>query len=165
VQVAVLVDVRADLWWVWDTDGSVWLLPAYTFTDTEGREHTVPAVTDEFIEVDDAVIEPLPVDPPLPVEPLDPVLVDPVDPVDPVDGAGPGDDVGMDDPVDLDAIDTDSVVGVPVADAEAELEARGLSMRVVRLDGEELMVTMDFVPTRVNVAVEGDVVVELVSVG
>ena len=33
--VATLVDVKADLWWVWDADNSVWLLPAYTFTDTE----------------------------------------------------------------------------------------------------------------------------------
>ncbi len=47
--VAILVDVRPDLWWTWDADGSVWLLPAYTFTDTEGRQHTVPAVTDEFL--------------------------------------------------------------------------------------------------------------------
>jgi hypothetical protein len=165
MQVAVLADVRADLWWVWDTDGSVWLLPAYTFTDAEGLEHTVPAVTDEFIELDEAVIEPLPADPPLPVEPLDPVLVDPIDPADPAEGVGSDDDVTMDEPVDLDALDTDAIVGATVADAEAELEARGLTMRVIRLDGEDLMATMDFVPTRVNVAVEGDVVVDLISAG
>ena len=48
-EVATLVDVRADFWWAWDVDGSVWLLPAYTFIDTEDRAHTVPAITDEYL--------------------------------------------------------------------------------------------------------------------
>ena len=60
-EVATLVDVRADLWWAWDDDGSVWLLPAYTFTDTEGRVFTVPAVTDEFLIIADPVlVDPMP---------------------------------------------------------------------------------------------------------
>jgi hypothetical protein len=50
-EVATLVDVRADLWWASDADGSVWLVPAYTFIDTAGRPHTVPAVTDDFLVV------------------------------------------------------------------------------------------------------------------
>jgi hypothetical protein len=129
--VATLVDVRADLWWVWDTDGSVWMLPAYTFTDTDGGWHTVPAVTDEFITIAEPEVDPMP----LPVEPLDPVIVD------------------------------TGVIGSSVDDATAALEAQGLSLRVLRLDGEDLVGTMDFVPTRVNVAVEDDVVVEILSTG
>ena len=54
------VDVKADLWWVWDADNSVWLLPAYTFTDTEGNVFTVPAVTDEYMIVVEPTIEPQP---------------------------------------------------------------------------------------------------------
>ena len=68
--VATLVDVRADFWWAWDADGSVWLLPAYTFTDTEERTHTVPAVTDEYLVVQDvAPTEPSVVEPPASVPP------------------------------------------------------------------------------------------------
>ena len=48
-EVATLVDVRPDFWWAWDPDGSVWLLPAYTFIDTQDRPHTVPAITDEYL--------------------------------------------------------------------------------------------------------------------
>ncbi len=44
-----LVDVQPDVWWAWDADGSVWLLPAYRLIDTDGGWHVVPAVTDEFM--------------------------------------------------------------------------------------------------------------------
>ena len=144
--VAVLVDVRADLWWVWDTDGSVWLLPAYTFTDTDGGQHTVPAVTDEFISLAEPVDDLMP----LPVEPVDPVIVEPVDPLEPVDP---------------EVAEVAAVVGSSVDEATAALEAQGLLLRVLRLDGEDLAGTADFVPSRVNVAVESDVVVEILSTG
>jgi hypothetical protein len=62
-QVATLVDVHADFWWAWDADGSVWLLPAYTFTDTEDRQHMVPAVTDEFLVVEDVPATTVPTQP------------------------------------------------------------------------------------------------------
>lgn len=157
--VATLVDVRADLWWVWDTDGTVWLLPAYTFTDTEGIDHTVPAVTDEFITFADPLVDPMP----MPVEPLDPVIVDPAPAENGDDGdAAPGDPL---EPIDPEAPEVAGIVGSSVDDATAQLEADGLSLRVARLDGEDLALTMDFVPTRVNVAVEADTVVEIVSVG
>ena len=32
-----LVDVQADVWWAWDVDGSVWLLPAYRFIGDDGH--------------------------------------------------------------------------------------------------------------------------------
>ena len=66
-----LVNVEADVWWAWDADGSVWLLPAYRFIDTDGGWHVVPAVTDEFmIQVEPSVVDgPLPAPEPLPVDP------------------------------------------------------------------------------------------------
>jgi len=68
------------------------------------------------------------------------------------------------------AVDVPDVVGETVDDATATLEAAGLTLRVVRRDGEDLAATMDFVDTRVNVAVETqddgtEVVTEVVSVG
>ena len=66
--------------------------------------------------------------------------------------------------------DIPDVVGESVADATATLEDAGLTLRVVRRDGEDLAGTMDFVETRVNVAVETqdddtEVVTEVVSIG
>lgn len=68
------------------------------------------------------------------------------------------------------AADVPDVVGDSVEDATATLEEAGMSLRVVRRDGEDLAATMDFVDDRVNVAVETqddgtEVVTEVMSVG
>jgi hypothetical protein len=149
--VATLVDVEADLWWVWDTDNTVWLLPAYKFTDTEGNEFTVPAVTDEYMIVVEPTIEPQPV----PAEPLDPVVVDP-----PTSDPATSDVVAPLDPAVL-----DQFVGVPLPEFEEVAKRYGFTTRVVRQDGVDLAGTADFSESRVNVAVEGDVVTEIVSIG
>jgi hypothetical protein len=139
-EVATLVDVRADLWWAWDEDGSVWLLPAYTFTDTEGRVFTVPSVTEEFL----IITEPVLVDP-LPLEPV---------PVDPAPS-----------PDEVPEPDHSYVVGLGADDAAAQLAASGFTMRVVIDDGTALAVTEDFSSTRVNVEVADGIVVAVVSIG
>ena len=68
------------------------------------------------------------------------------------------------------AVDVPDVIGDSVEDATATLEDAGLTLRVVRRDGEDLPGTADFVETRVNVAVETqddgtEVVTEVVSIG
>src|SRR5688572_17972459 len=68
------------------------------------------------------------------------------------------------------AVDVPDVVGESVEDATATLEQAGLTLRVVRRDGEDVPGTADFVETRVNVAVETqddgtEEVTEVVSVG
>ena len=68
------------------------------------------------------------------------------------------------------AVDVPDVIGDSVEDATATLEDAGLTLRVVRLDGEDLPGTLDFVENRVNVAVETqddgtEVVTEVVSIG
>ena len=68
------------------------------------------------------------------------------------------------------AADVPDVLGDSVEDATATLDEAGLTLRVVRRDGEDLAVTMDFVEDRVNVAVEtqddgSEVVTEVVSMG
>ena len=68
------------------------------------------------------------------------------------------------------AVDVPDVIGESVEDATATLEEAGLTLRVVRRDGEDLPGTADFLDNRVNVAVETqddgtEVVTEVVSVG
>ena len=77
------------------------------------------------------------------------------------------DDAATEDTV---AVDVPDVIGDSVEDATATLEDAGLTLRVVRRDGEDLPVTADFVDNRVNVAVESEddgteAVTEVVSIG
>jgi hypothetical protein len=59
----------------------------------------------------------------------------------------------------------EDVVGMEVDAAESTLTELGYQMRIVRLDGEDLAVTMDYREDRVNVAVEDDVVVAVEGIG
>ena len=67
------------------------------------------------------------------------------------------------------AVNVPDVIGDSVEEATATLEAAGLTLRVVRRDGEDLAATADFVDNRLNVAVETkdgtEVVTEVVSTG
>jgi Potato inhibitor I family len=51
-------------------------------------------------------------------------------------------------------VDESEIVGKSVDEATATLEAEGWTLRVVQRDGEDLPATADFLPNRVNVAVE-----------
>ena len=57
----------------------------------------------------------------------------------------------------------DDYTGLSVEEATKMVAADGWELRVVREDGEDLAVTADFRDNRLNVAVEGGVVTELVS--
>jgi beta-lactam-binding protein with PASTA domain len=62
------------------------------------------------------------------------------------------------------------IVGQTVDEATATLQSAGLTLRVVKRDGEDLAGTADYVTTRVNVAVETQAdgtekVTQVVSVG
>lgn len=138
-ELVVLTDVQADLWWAWSADDTVWLLPAYTFIDSEGRWHTVPAVTDEFLVIEEPIVL---IDPPIAID--EPIL---------------------DATVDVDPSELGELDGLTVEQAEAFLADRGLSMRILREDGVDLPATMDLVLTRVNVAVADGVVTEVLSTG
>jgi len=56
-------------------------------------------------------------------------------------------------------------VGSPLADVEKFAEELGMTVRVIRQDGEDLAATDDLRTDRVNVGVEGDVVTEVLSIG
>jgi len=71
------------------------------------------------------------------------------------------------DPTELPAGDFDesTVIGLDVDEAERVAADAGWVLRVARLDGEDLALTMDFRTDRVNVAVEDDIVTEVLSIG
>ncbi len=123
-----LVDVQSDVWWAWDVDGSVWLLPAYRFIGDDGGWYTVPAVTDEFliqVPVDTIPVEPVPSTEPAPVpETIPAVSV-------PGETTPPGDTV-------TDVTALEQLVGTSLVEFTKEVEARGLTVRVVEQDGVSL---------------------------
>ena len=129
-----LVDVQADLWWAWDVDGTVWLLPAYRFIGDDGGWYTVPAVTDEYL---------IQVDPPIVEEPI---------PVEPDEGSGGSSEPGEPSPA-VPSDELGALIGAPLTDFTAKAEGAGWTVRVVEIDGEALAVTDDFRTDRVNVAV------------
>jgi hypothetical protein len=169
--VVTLVDVQPDLWWAWDADGTVWLLPAYRFIDSDGGWHVAPAVSDEFlIQADPTeLVDPIPVEGDGGIgdgaEPVAPP--ESLPPVDAEDSAGEPDAVdiepGTDPEVAIQLLE--EFVGLSIEEFTAEAKASGFETRVVMQDGEPLAVTMDFRTDRVNVAVEGPRVVAIESIG
>ncbi|MEJ7800317.1 MAG: hypothetical protein WKF60_07350, partial [Ilumatobacter sp.] len=161
-----LVDVQPDLWWVWDAEGSLWLVPAYRFIDTDGAWHVVPAVTDEFlVQVEPPVEGPIPVEgdggigdgaEPLPPPESLPTIPDEQPDVQPIE---PGTDPAAALPM------FEQFVGLSIEEFTAEAKALGYATRVVTQDGEPLAVTADYSETRVNVEVEGPRVTALQSIG
>ncbi len=138
-----LNSAKVDLTMVWDVDGTVWLVPAYTFSDVDGGSYTVIAVDEEFVTLPDPGLMPEPV----PVE------------------TGSGSE-GSEGSVAAD-IDTaiSALVGVAEDEAAKLAEGYGWTFRVIERDGESLPATMDFNPARVNVTVEAGVVVTVQSFG
>ena len=69
-------------------------------------------------------------------------------------------------PVDR-AADTDvaTLVGMTLADAEAWAGSRGLTIRPVKIDGEDLAVTKDYREDRINVEVNNGIVIAVQGIG
>ncbi len=56
-----LTGVTLGLTMVWAQDGTIWLLPAYTFSGADGGQYTVVAVDDAFVDLPDP-IETMPIE-------------------------------------------------------------------------------------------------------
>lgn len=78
------------------------------------------------------------------------------------DGPDTSDDIVVDDVL---PFDESLIVGLPLDEATEAAEAEGFVLRTAREDGEDLALTMDFVPNRVNVEVTDGVVTGVVSQG
>ncbi len=155
-----LNSVKADLTMLWGADNTIWLLPAYSFGSTDGGIYTVIAVDDAYIqeaEPEIATTEPA-VDPDVPVTAVA------------VDGGDVSACTKFETPTEittpgLDVEWAQRWVGLCLSYAEEEAAVLGWSVRVVRQDGVDLDATDDFSDTRINVAVDGEIITEIISIG
>ena len=132
--------VTEGLTMVWATDNTIWLLPAYDFTDADGGQYQINAVADGFIENVPAEAVPAPA-PPADGDATDAVFAIPT-----VDAAN-------------------VLIGLDESAASDLARANGWIMRVVQQDGESLSATEDFSENRLNVALDGGKVTSILSIG
>ena len=156
-----LNSVKADLTMVWAADNTIWLLPAYTFGSADGGVYTVIAVDDAYIQ--QAAPEVATTEPG--------VVATGVVPPETAPAAGGGTQCAtFETPT---AITSPGLsvewaqhwIGECLSYAEQETSALGWSVRVVRQDGIDLPVTADFSGTRLNVAVKGNIISKVLSLG
>lgn len=175
-----LTGVALDSTLEWAEDGTVWILPAYTFSNADGVQATVMAVQDGYIElpslapadstqVDSTQVDSTPVDS-TPVDSVAPVP--PARPVDPVAPVLPATDCPLPPPIStpvttlsLGIAGGAPLIGLCLADAQTVADGLGIAIRVVRVDGVDQIITADYSTNRLNVATEGGLVTEVLSVG
>ena len=149
VQEISIVGVEEELVTLYGADGSIYLVPGYTFIAAEDEygyagRYTVSALPDEYMQVSDAVNEV-----PMTEAPVDDTAVaTPSVDVDPA--------VNPDMSVAQDVADT--VLGMSEAEATQTAEAKGLTVRVGSRDGEDFALTMDYRTDRVTLTVVAGVV-------
>jgi hypothetical protein len=149
VQEVSIVGVEEELVTLYGADGSIYLVPGYTFiaaADEYGYvgRYTVSALPDEYMQVTDAVDAVPATDVPVPDTAVALPSVDPA--VDPT--VAPDMSVAQE--------VADSVVGMSEAEATKTAEAKGLTVRVGSRDGEDFALTMDYRTDRVTLTVIAD---------
>ena len=159
-----LNSVKADLTMVWAADNTIWLLPAYTFGTADGGLYTVIAVDDAYIQ--QAAPEVATTE----VPGQDPGVAPPAQTTPAAGGSGDVACTKFEAPT---AVTSPGIgvdfgqrwIGLCLSYAESEASFLGYSVRVVRQDGVDLPVTADFSDHRFNVAVKGDIVAQIISIG
>jgi len=141
VQEVLIIGVEEELVTLYGADGSIYLVPGYTFIAAEDEygyagRYTVSALPDEYMQVADAVNEvPLSIAPETAAPAVDPTVAP---------------DMSVAQEV------ADSVVGMSEAEATKTAEAKGLTVRVGSRDGEDFPLTMDYRLDRVTLTVQAD---------
>jgi hypothetical protein len=74
-------------------------------------------------------------------------------------------DADEDLPAPIAMVDAQTLTGLTLEEADLKAGDFGWTLRVARLDGEDLALTEDYSPSRVNVEVADDVVTDIVSIG
>ena len=144
VQEVSIVAVEEELVTLYGADGSIYLVPGYTFIAAEDEfgyvgRYTVSALPDEYMQVTDAVDAVPATDVPVPDTAVEPAVDPAVEP-----------DMTVAQEV------ADSVVGMSEAEATKTAEAKGLTVRVGSRDGEDFPLTMDYRTDRVTLTVIAD---------
>ena len=147
VQEISIVGVEEELVTLYGADGSIYLVPGYTFIAAEDEygyagRYTVSALPDEYMQVADAVNEVPMTEVPVPDTAVATPSVDPA--VDP--------DMSVAQDV------ADTVLGMSEAEATQTAEAKGLTVRVGSRDGEDFALTMDYRTDRVTLTVVDGIV-------
>ena len=144
IQEVSIIGVEEELVTLYGADGSIYLVPGYTFIAAEDEygyagRYTVSALPDEYMQVADAVDAVPAIDVPVP----DTAAAPAVDPA-----ADPDMSVAQD--------VADTVLGMSEAEATKTAEAKGLTVRVGSRDGEDFPLTMDYRTDRVTLTVIAD---------
>jgi len=144
IQEVSIIGVEEELVTLYGADGSIYLVPGYTFIAAEDEygyagRYTVSALPDEYMQVTDAVDAVPATDVPVPDTAVAPAVDPAVDP-----------DMSVAQDV------ADSVLGMSEAEATKTAEAKGLSVRVGSRDGEDFPLTMDYRTDRVTLTVIAD---------
>ncbi len=144
IQEVSIIGVEEELVTLYGADGSIYLVPGYTFIAAEDEygyagRYTVSALPDEYMQVADAVDAVPATDVPVPDTAVAPAVDPAVDP-----------DMSVAQDV------ADSVLGMSEAEATKTVEAKGLSVRVGSRDGEDFPLTMDYRTDRVTLTVIAD---------
>jgi len=135
--------VRRTYTQLYDSSNTVWIVPAYEYSDANGGTWTAMALDDSYLEKAD--VSSIDTDSvPAPVEPM------PVPLPDETDG-------GSVEPVPT--IATSAPIGLSELEAIKLIESEGFTARVIARDGESLPATKDYRLDRVNISIENGVVV------
>ena len=134
--------VRRTYTQLYDSSNTVWIVPAYEYSDANGGTWTAMALDDSYLETADVSMDTDNV--PAPVEPM------PVPLPDETDG-------GSVEPVPT--IATSAPIGLSELEAIKLIESEGFTARVIARDGESLPATKDYRLDRVNISIENGVVV------
>ena len=134
--------VRRTYTQLYDSSNTVWIVPAYEYSDANGGTWTAMALDDSYLEK--AVVSIDTDNVPAPVEPM------PVPLPDETDG-------GSAEPVPT--IATSAPIGLSELEAIKLIESEGFTARVIARDGESLPATKDYRLDRVNISIENGVVV------
>ncbi|PHX70977.1 MAG: hypothetical protein CK521_05900 [Acidimicrobium sp.] len=134
------------------TNNSSILLPAYTFTNTDGDVGTVLAIEDKYLSYGDSEVtdggEPEPE--PKPVDPGSPAVV-------PGQAENPTNPVAV-----LDDASAKKLIGLTEAEAQKVAAELGWQVRIAMRDGEAFMLTTDFQTNRVNLSITKGAVTNVV---
>lgn len=128
---------------MYEENGKQTLMPAFTYSNKDGDVGTVVALSDDLFAFDEVTDTTMEGDDPMP-EP------------------GPSPEPGMEDPIPAEKANT--LIGLTEDEAMKVASSEGWEFRIAARDGEQYMLTADYIVNRVNVTIVQGMITE-VTVG